>query len=139
MNLPTSAAFVFLLLLHIPFASNAFSSDRESQATTRGVEMTMPTYLYKIVTPAQWKESQSKTFLSLPSIDTDFIHLAEEGQVAHVIEKFWKEKTYVILKVKTDTLPGRLVHEANPGGTTLYYHLYEGHIPITSVEACNCK
>lgn len=39
----------------------------------------------------------------------------------------------VLLKLETAKLRGRLVYEVNPGGTTKYYHLYEGSIPLEAV------
>jgi hypothetical protein len=37
--------------------------------------------------------------------------------------------------VDASKLAGRLVKERNPGGTTEYYHLYEGSIPTSAVTS----
>ena len=92
-----------------------------------------PEYLYKIVSPEQWQTSQQENRVINTPIDTDFIHLATEAQIAHVLNKFWKGKEHIIVKIFSEKLVGRLVCEANPGGTTKYYHLYEGIIPLDAV------
>lgn len=127
-------ALFFFIFLQASFFVPAFPMEEKIREAKQGVEMAQPISLYKIVTPEQWRDSRSKEFLSLSSFDSPFIHLAEEGQLPHVVEKFWKEKAHVILKVKVEALQGRLVHETNPGGTTLYYHLYEGRIPTQAIE-----
>ena len=97
------------------------------------IEPARPEYLYKIVSPEQWQESQQQTYLILSPMDRPFIHLSKADQVEHVAQKFWKDKPYVVLKLETIKLLGRLVYETNPGGTVKYYHLYEGKIPIDAV------
>lgn len=92
-----------------------------------------PEYLYKIVSTEQWQESLSQNQVVNSLIDKDFIHLATEEQLEHVAQKFWKNKDYRILKLASKKLMGRLVYETNPGGTTRYYHLYEGVVPLDSV------
>lgn len=96
--------------------------------------MRPPSYLYKIVSLNDWEQSQQRSHVILPSLDQEFIHLALDTQVDHVLTKFWPvPKAVAILKVEVDRLLGRLVFEANPGGSTKYYHLYEGSIPLDSV------
>jgi uncharacterized protein (DUF952 family) len=93
-----------------------------------------PEYLYKILSREDWEKSQSQIFIVMPKEDKDFIHLSKEDQLNRIIEKYWSHVSeFVILKVKTDQLPGTLVYEANPGGTNQYYHLYEGSIPLKAV------
>lgn len=90
--------------------------------------MSTPEYLYKIVSEKEWRKG-----VLLSSIDSDFIHLATEAQVPRIVEKFWKGKEYVILKLDSKKLIGRLVYETNPGGTTFFYHLYDGEIPSDAI------
>ena len=71
--------------------------------------------------------------MQIQKLDNAFIHLASEEQLPHVTEKFWKGQDYVVLKIDTKQLVGRLVHETNPGGSNKYYHLYDGYIPIKAV------
>lgn len=93
-----------------------------------------PQYLYKVVSCHNWVESQGRPVLKLTDMDADFIHLAAENQLEHVITKFWSTvDEFVILKLETAKLKGRLEYEANPGGTTQYYHLYNGTIPREAV------
>ena len=66
-------------------------------------------------------------------MDDQFIHLATKKQVAHVADKFWKDLEYVILKIDSTKILGRLSYETNPGGSTRYYHLYDGIIPLEAV------
>lgn len=95
-----------------------------------------PTYLYKIVSVESWQESSGQDSIQLSSMDNDFIHLATEEQVDKIIAKFWPDESeVVVVKLATKKLPGDLRHESNPGGTTKYYHLYNGFIPKKAVVA----
>lgn len=51
-----------------------------------------------------------------------------------MLKKFWHDRDYVILKLNVRKLVGRLVYETNPGGSTQYYHLYEGKILLNAIE-----
>ncbi len=97
------------------------------------MESNPPKYLYKIVSKEQWEESLCQNQVVLGSIDRDFIHLAKEEQVDSVVQKFWNNKGYMILKLDPQKFIGRLVYEKNPGGSNLYYHLYDGWIPLDAV------
>lgn len=92
-----------------------------------------PQYLYKIVSPEDWQESLLNMQIVASPLDLHFIHLATESQLAHVTQKFWHGKNYIILKLDTKKMKGRLAYETNPGGTTHYYHLYDGEIPVDAV------
>ena len=92
-----------------------------------------PEYLYRIASTEQWEKSLAQHHVANSSIDKDFIHLSTEEQLPQVAQKFWKNQDYVILKLDSKKLPGRLVYETNPGGTTRYYHLYEADVPIEAV------
>jgi uncharacterized protein (DUF952 family) len=72
--------------------------------------------------------------VKLTEADQDFIHLAREDQLNRIVGKYWDEvPEYVVLKIDTKKLPGKLVLEANPGGENKYYHLYDGSIPLKAV------
>ena len=93
-----------------------------------------PAYLYKVISAEKWRKSQSQEEVILSAMDTDFIHLATEEQLAHVITKFWTDtKEFIILKVDASQLRGHLKLETNPGGTNQYYHLYDGGIPRKAI------
>lgn len=94
-----------------------------------------PAYLYKVISDEKWKKSQTREEVILSSMDTDFIHLATEEQLDHVIRKFWGDtRLFVVLKIDAGKLRGSLRLETNPGGTTKYYHLYVGGIPLTAIQ-----
>lgn len=96
--------------------------------------METPKYLYKILSLRSWQASQHSKRLTLPIEDDAFVHLSRDDQLERIILKYWPNATqYVILKIDTAKLQGKLVFEANPGGTSRYYHLYDGHIPFSSI------
>lgn len=90
-----------------------------------------PEYLYKIISPENW--NQSKETLQLDAADNAFIHLSREDQLDRILSKYWTDTPAIVLKLETKKLQGRLVLETNPGGTSKYYHLYEGSIPKNAV------
>lgn len=92
-----------------------------------------PAYLYKVISQEEWQKSLLHNEIVKSPIDTEFIHLATEDQVSHVVQKFWNNQDYIVLKLDSKRLIGRLVYEKNPGGNTQYYHLYEGTIPLDAV------
>jgi uncharacterized protein (DUF952 family) len=102
-------------------------------------ENSSPEYLYRIVSIEQWQESLLQNQVVNSSLDKDFIHLATKEQLARIAQKFWNDKDHIILKLASKKLTGRLIYEANPGGTTLYYHLYEGNVPLDAVVEVSQK
>lgn len=91
-----------------------------------------PIYLYKVLSLEDF--AQSCKTIHLSKMDSDFIHFSTELQLDKIIEKYFaKVSTYMVLKLETAKLPGNLVLEANPGGTTKYYHLYNGSIPLSAI------
>lgn len=102
-------------------------------------EDSTPEFLYKILSREQWEESLLQHRLVISEMDREFIHLAKENQVERVIQKFWNHQEYVLLKVVPKKIVGRLIYETNSGGTTKFYHLYEGNIPLEAVEIVKGK
>ena len=93
-----------------------------------------PAHLYKVISVENWEQSKNQDHLSLSQMDSDFIHFSTEKQLDRIINKFWKnEPEFFILKVNVKQLPGKFVFESNPGGTSKYYHLYNGFIPTSSI------
>jgi uncharacterized protein (DUF952 family) len=92
-----------------------------------------PVFLYKIITEENWMTSLENKKLLSEKDDTDFIHLATNEQIPKIASKYFKDKNYIILKLEVKRLHGNLILEANPGGLNLYYHLYDGYIPINSI------
>ncbi len=93
----------------------------------------VPQYLYKIMSPEDWQSSKQNNQIVNSPYDKEFIHLAKEDQVQYVVQKFWNGKSYVILKLNPKKFIGRLMYETNPGGSTKYFHLYDGTIPLDAV------
>lgn len=93
-----------------------------------------PQFLYKVLSSAFWKRNRNESLLELPAMDTPFIHLSTKEQMIPVIKKFFiRENEVFVLKLDVKKLPGRLLHEKNPGGESLYYHLYDGYIPQSAI------
>jgi pimeloyl-ACP methyl ester carboxylesterase len=103
-------------------------------------ENKIPEYLYKVISTEQWQKSQSQKTMDLSTDDAPFIHLAQEDQLERIIIKYWSHSAEcVIVTIRTNTLPGRLAFETNPGGSNKYYHLYDGFIPMSSVVGVTRK
>lgn len=95
-----------------------------------------PKYLYKILSDSLWQESQNRPVIALPQEDNPFIHLSREDQLEKILAKYWSGVPhYVILKLDASKLKGKLVYETNPGGSSKYFHLYSGSIPLNSIVA----
>jgi len=91
-------------------------------------------YLYKILSMPNWEATQNSQIVSISADDNAFIHLALEDQLERILNKYWSEAhQYVILKVDVSKLEGTLRYETNEGGTTKYYHLYQGVIPLSAI------
>jgi|TARA_B110000495_G_C22995540_1_gene586871 uncharacterized protein (DUF952 family) len=93
-------------------------------------------YVYKILTPVEWQQSQGKEYVVLSAIDQsgEFVHLAEAKNYQDIARRFSGGATEaIILKLDPNKLAGDLVKEANPGDPTEYYHLYGGRIPMDAV------
>ena len=98
------------------------------------LETPLPTELYKLVSPEQFADSQGADSLKLSEFDSDFIHFCEKDQIKKIADKFFaKFESVSVLKIDPSKLSGRLVKESNPGGSTEYYHLYDGIIPMGSI------
>ncbi len=84
--------------------------------------------LYKIVTP-EYIDINNKEIKRLPlDIKSGFIHFSFGHQVKGVINKFFKEKEVIVVKIDIDILKekgGILKIKSNHEGGTKYPHLYE--------------
>ncbi len=93
-----------------------------------------PKYLYKIVSPEQWKASEQQQLLMLSADDASSIRLLKEDEIGRTVHYLKKTNTpHVILKIKSSKLIGRLVFEPKPGGSSKQYHLYDGQIPMNAI------
>lgn len=106
----------------------------EVSTSTQAVKINTPSYLYKVLTIADWEASQDKSIVQLPLADREFIHFSREDQLDRLLTKYWADAAeFVILKVDTSKLPGKMVFEPNPGSSNKYYHLYNGSIPFDAI------
>lgn len=122
---------MFLMCL---FGTLSLHADQQLSSQQNLENKMNPQYLYKVLSVEDWKTSQSMDVVKLTDADQDFIHLAREDQLDRIMRKYWdKVPEYVVLKIDTKKLPGKLVFEANPGGENKYYHLYGGSIPLKAV------
>jgi len=121
----------FLLSAIVSFAASPSQAQPKEEAVQQEI---VPPYLYKVISKENWKQSQSAKSLALSLDDQAFIHFSKEDQLERITAKYWSSvPEYMLLKISTAKLPGKLVFEANPGGTSKYYHLYEGSIPLEAI------
>src|SRR3990167_2641692 len=93
-----------------------------------------PPYLYKILSRSNWQAIRGQEAVVLSAEDNPFIHFSTAEQLDRILEKYWADvQQFVVLKIDTSRLQGRLQYQSNPGGVAKYYHLYEGAIPVSSV------
>lgn len=91
-------------------------------------------YLYKILSLQNWQATKNRIAVALPPEDNLFIHFSTDEQLDRIIAKYWSTvRRLVVLKIDRSKLPGKLVYEANEGGKTKYFHLYDGCIPVRSI------
>lgn len=113
----------FLLPFAISFISiQSFANDLDT-----------PQFLYKILSAEDWDESQGSRAIELSLDDEDFIHFSKEDQLDRILDKYWADEAAIVLKIDVSKLSGDLVYETNPGGSSKYYHLYDGEIPLDAV------
>lgn len=92
--------------------------------------VSVPNYAYKIISIAQWQASLHRNSVVTCSLDKDFIHLSTKEQIPNLVNKFWNSSDYVILKIVSNKLIGRLVYEDSLENA---FHLYEGSIPLDAI------
>jgi|GEM_PF-1189946 len=107
-------------------------TEKESSVITKPSDA-MPEFLYKILPVDKWEASKAQKSLVLTSDDDTFVHFSKEDQYQKVADKFWKDKSYVLLKITAAKLKGALILEANRPGGDKYWHLYDGSIPLEAV------
>lgn len=124
---------LLMLMISICYSLQLQAQEGPQMEQRVQTDIEIPPVLYKIISEEQFEQSQDKPNIVLDPMDNDFIHFSTKDQIAHVAGKFWKGKAYVLLAIAPAKLKGRLAYEANPGGTNLYYHLYDGSIPLDAV------
>ncbi len=121
--------FIFLLIILLESCTDTTKKYEDHMAKENSAEG----FLYKIVSIDDWNKSKLVNYVVKSEMDKEFIHLATKEQLQAIASKFWTSQEYIILELDIKKINGRLVQERNPGGTTLYYHLYEGNIPLDAV------
>ncbi len=112
-----------------------------AQKHGESVEKQTPKHLYKIVSMDQWEQSKNKNNLILSDMDKDFIHFSTNAdQVNYVVNKYWKNKPYILLTIDTQKTPGAYKLEWNSKKTDQFWHLYNGGLPHSAiVEKVYCE
>ena len=112
----------FLTILALTALMNLSGALTNEISTTQGEIMATEFHevsqvLYKVISEKQWADSQQNKVVTLSDMDEGFIHLAKEDQLERIIDKFWDNiPKFVVLKLQTDKLEGKMIYEANPGG-----------------------
>jgi len=97
---------------------------------------TPPEYLYKVMSLEHWQKSLELDHIFLSNEDANFIHLSTEDQLETIVKKYWADSpSFIVIESEVSKLPGELVFEANRGGTTKYYHLYDGFLPKSAIAS----
>jgi len=121
----------FFCLMLLLFGNEKLISNKELTVNEMNQS---PQYLYKILSLRNWQATQSRKTVQLSAEDNAFIHFSTEDQLERIVRKYWTDAPQlVILKIDSTKLQGRLAFETNAGGSTKYYHLYDGFIPFNSI------
>lgn len=85
----------------------------------------MPT-IYHVTTKAEWEAAAPTGLYEAPSLrEEGFIHCSQAGQVAGVLERYFKGKTGLIkLVIDTDKLTSRFIFEWSPSTADTFPHVY---------------
>ena len=126
--------FILLMATLQSWPLHSITAVEQRRADMSSVETATPAYLYKILSCRHWLATQARKAVILSADDEAFIHFSTEEQLPGIIAKYWAASgSYIVLKIETARLQGKLLYEANPGRETKYYHLYEGFIPFTAI------
>lgn len=113
------------------FSENEIFANHEKAAMEETNQS--PQYLYKILSLRNWRATQHRKTLQLSAEDDAFIHFSTEDQLADIVRKYWADAPqYVILKIDSNQLEGRLTFETTSGAVSSY-RLYDGFIPFGSI------
>ena len=95
----------------------------------------LPELLCKIMPLGMWEVSLRMDHIVLSELDRSdgFVHFSTQDQLFKTVEKFFEGQEVVVALVDPSKLEGELRFETNPGGSTKYYHLYDGKVPMSSV------
>ena len=90
--------------------------------------------IYHITTKHQWEEAKEQGFFAEPSLITEgFIHNSTEAQVTGVLERYYKDKTDLLLMhIDEDKLEAKLKYELAPSVNEMFPHVF-GNINLDAV------
>ena len=86
----------------------------------------MNSFVYRILNPEEWVNFKKKKLFSGNHLDkrSGYIHLSSKDQLRKTIEKYFREKKIVILKIEIKKLKKKIVWEISRGGEK-FPHLYD--------------
>ena len=86
----------------------------------------MNSFVYRILNPEEWVNFKKKKVFSGNNLDkrSGYIHLSSKDQLRKTIEKYFREKKIVILKIEIKKLKKKIVWEISRGGEK-FPHLYD--------------
>ena len=105
------------------FSENEIFANHEKAAMEETNQS--PRYLYKILSFRNWRATQHRKTVQLSAEDDAFIHFSTEDQLPDIVKKYWADAPqYVILKIDSNQLEGRLTFETTSGAVSSY-RLYD--------------
>ena len=97
------------------------------------------TVIYRILTAAEWQESQAKGALSPNALDqrSGFMHFSSEAEVLETVARYFAAKSDpVALRISADDLGDDLKWEpVESRGGVAFPHLYADSLPLERVHA----
>lgn len=90
--------------------------------------------IYHVTTQAAWEQALQQGYYEAPSLAIEgFIHLSQQGQVAGVLERYYKGQQHlVLLHVDEAKLLAELKYELAPSVNEEFPHLF-GRLNIDAV------
>ena len=90
--------------------------------------------IYHVTTKAQWQQALAIGFFEEPSLHTEgFIHNSTKAQVPGVLERYYKNKTgLVLLHIEEEKLTAPLKYELATSVNEMFPHIF-GVININAV------
>jgi len=90
--------------------------------------------IYHIATKENWQNALLQGFYELPSLATEgFIHASEKEQVQGVLERYYKNKTdLLLLHIDESKLSVPLKYELAPSINQFFPHIY-GRLNVDAV------
>jgi len=97
--------------------------------------MARDSYIYKVLTPAQWESFQaSGPFTGSPvDLEDGYIHMSCAAQLKETMDKWYADQTEVaVLKIQASAIEDNLKYEVSRGGAE-FPHLFAG-LPMNAVK-----